>query len=292
MLLLEYIINGLALGMTYALIAVGYSIVFGVLRLINFSHGAVYALGAHVAAIIVGFSINPYIGLVVSVLFCGVVGVLIDKIALEPLRKKNSPSIAGLITTVGLSYVIQNLLQIFFNSERKPFPAFFYFGQVNILGVSVSSAAILIFVASAVLLSALTIIIQKTKLGFAMRAVEQNIRAARLMGINVNKVVTTTFFMAGASAAIAGTLMAGYYQIYYSTMGFNVGLKAFAAAILGGIGVLHGSVVGGILIGIIECIVAGFFGGTFRDSAAFLVLILILLVKPTGLFGKKGVDKL
>lgn len=292
MLLLEYIINGLALGMTYALIAVGYSIVFGVLRLINFSHGAVYALGAHIAAIIVGFYINPYIGLIISVLFCGVIGIVIDKVALEPLRKKNSPPIAGLITTVGLSYVIQNLLQIFFNSERKPFPAFFYFGQVTILGVSVSSAAVLIFIASAILLFALTVIIQKTKLGFAMRAVEQNIRAARLMGINVNKVVTTTFFMAGASAAIAGTLMAGYYQIYYSTMGFNVGLKAFAAAILGGIGVLHGSVVGGILIGIIECIVAGYFGGTFRDSAAFLVLILILLVKPTGLFGKKGVDKL
>ena len=291
-MLLEYIINGFALGMTYALIAVGYSIVFGVLRLINFSHGAVYALGAHVAAIIIGFQIDPYLGLVVSVIFCGFVGVLIDKIALEPLRRKNSPAIAGLITTVGLSYVIQNLLQIFFNSERKPFPAFFYFGQVTLFGVSISSAAIVIFLFSALLLLALTVIIQKTKLGFAMRSVEQNPKAARLMGINVDHVVTTTFFLAGASAAIGGTLMAGYYQIYYSTMGFNVGLKAFAAAILGGIGVLHGSVVGGILIGLIECIVAGYFGGTFRDSAAFLVLILILLIKPSGLFGRKEVDKL
>ena len=125
-----------------------------------------------------------------------------------------------------------------------------------------------------------------------MRAVEQNAKAARLMGINVNQVIMMTFFLAGASAAIGGTLMAGYYQIYYSTMGFNVGLKAFAAAILGGIGILHGSVVGGILIGIIECVVAGYFGGTFRDSAAFLVLILILLIKPTGLFGRKEVEKL
>lgn len=292
MLLLEYIINGLALGMTYALIAVGYSIVFGVLRLINFSHGAVYALGAHVAAIIVGFQISPYIGLAVSVLFCGLAGVLIDKIALEPLRKKNSPPIAGLITTVGLSYVIQNLLQIFFNSERKSFPAFFYFGQVKLLGVSISSSAVLIFLASTLLLLCLTAVIHKSRLGFAMRAVEQNAKAARLMGINVNQVIMMTFFLAGASAAIGGTLMAGYYQIYYSTMGFNVGLKAFAAAILGGIGILHGSVVGGILIGIIECVVAGYFGGTFRDSAAFLVLILILLIKPTGLFGRKEVEKL
>ncbi|NLF29054.1 MAG: branched-chain amino acid ABC transporter permease [Clostridiales bacterium] len=292
MAIIRFLMNGLTLGMTYALIAVGYSLVFGILRLINFSHGAMYALGAHVAMVVVGFRLSPYLGLLASVMFCGCIGVCTDKVALKPLRKKDAPPITSLITTVGLSYVIQNLLQIIFNTERKPFPNFYYFGQLNILGVSVSSASVIVLCASGLLLFVLTMIIYRTKTGLAMRAIQQNMRAARLLGINVNKVIMLTFFMAGVSAAIAGTLMAAYYQTVYSTMGFTIGLKAFSAAILGGIGNLYGSVLGGLIIGVTESFAAGYIGGTFRDSIAFIILILILLIKPTGLFGRKGVNKI
>jgi len=291
-MILEYIFNGLTVGMTYALIAVGYSLVFGILRLINFSHGAVYALGAHAAFVFIGYGFGPYIGFFAAVLFCGIIGIVIDKAALQPLRKANSPPISSLITTIGVSYIIQNILQILYGTERKPFPKFYDFGNVTIFGVTVTSSSVVIFLVSLFLLLVLTLIIYYTKIGLAMRAIEQNPKAARIVGINVNSVVTFTFFISGASAAIAGTLMAGYYQTIYSTMGFTVGLKAFSAAILGGIGVLYGSIIGGLITGISESLAAGFLGGIYRDSVSFIVLVIILLIKPTGLFGKKGATKL
>lgn len=277
--------------MTYALVAVGYSLVFGILRLINFSHGSVYAFGAHIMLLCIGFSFNPWVGMLASIAVTGILGILIDKVALQPLRDKKSIPIASLITTIGVSYIIQNMLMVAFGSERKSFPNFFDYGKLDLGNIPITSSQLILFSISLVLLIALTVIIKKTRIGLAMRAVEQNPKAANLMGINVNSVITFTFFLSGASAAIAGSLMAGYYQLVYPTMGFMVGLKAFSAAVLGGIGILYGSVVGGIIVGVSESLAAAYLGGTYRDAFAFIILIVILIIKPTGLFGKKGVTK-
>jgi len=211
--IIQQIFNGLALGMAYSLIAVGYSMVFGILRLINFSHGAVYAFSAHMALLFVSMKFGIIPAIILSIIITGILGILIDKTALEPLRKKKSIPIATLITTIGMANIIQNLLMIFFNTERKPFPAFFDFGMLKLGSVQINSTQIVMFIVSLVLLSILTLVINKTKLGLAMRATEQNSKAANLMGINVNFVISFTFFLGGASAAIAGALISGYYQI-------------------------------------------------------------------------------
>ncbi|GAB6086933.1 branched-chain amino acid ABC transporter permease [Alkaliphilus crotonatoxidans] len=290
-MILQQIINGLALGMAYALIAVGYSLVFGILRLINFSHGAVYAFGAHMVLLFAGMSLGLAPSILLSILLTGLLGLVIDKTALEPLRRKNSIPMAGLITTIGVSYIIQNMLMILFGSERKSFPPLFDRGMVSILSVQISSTQIFMLVTSIVLLIILTFVINRTKIGLAMRALSQNVKAAHLMGINVNFIIAFTFFLGGASAAIAGTLISGYYQIVYPTMGFVAGLKAFSAAVLGGIGVLHGAVIGGLIVGVSESLAAAFLGGTYRDAVSFIILIIVLVLRPHGLFGKKGITK-
>lgn len=290
-MILQQLINGLALGMVYALIAVGYSLVFGILKLVNFSHGSVYAFGAHMAMVFVAVEYGIIPALLLSIILTGILGVAIDKIALAPLRAKNSKGIAALITTIGISYIIQNLLMIVYGSHTKFFPKLFDYGNINIGGVSIGTTQLFIFGVSLTLLVLLSLIIRKTKIGLAMRAVEQNQRAANLMGIDVNFVITFTFFLGGASAAIAGTLISGYYQVVYPSMGFLAGLKAFSAAVLGGIGILHGSIIGGLIVGVSESFAAAFIGGSYRDAVAFIILILVLLVKPTGLFGKKGIIK-
>jgi branched-chain amino acid transport system permease protein len=290
-LIVQQVLNGLALGMAYALIAVGYSLVFGILRLVNFSHGSIYAFGAHAALLFVGFEFGVLPAILLSMVCTGLLGILIDKAALEPLRKKNSVPIAALITTIGVSNIIQNLLMIWFGSEKKAFPAVFNLPMIEVGGFRIQSTQLMMCVVSLILLLVLTLVINKTKIGLAMRATEQNPKAAKLMGVNVNFVISFTFFLAGASAAIAGGLISGYYQIVYPGMGFMAGLKAFAASVLGGIGSLPGAVVGGLVVGVSECLAATFINSTYRDSVAFIILIVVLIVRPTGLFGKKGITK-
>ncbi|GMQ57945.1 branched-chain amino acid ABC transporter permease [Vallitalea sediminicola] len=290
-MILQELANGLTLGMVYALIAVGYSLVFGILRLVNFSHGSVYAFGAHITMVFVGYQFGIIPALMISIVATGLLGITIDKVALAPLRAKKSKGIAALITTIGISYIIQNLLMTAFGSQTKFFPKLFDYGTINIVGVKISTTQLFIFLVSVILLGLLTYIIKGTKIGLGMRAVEQNQKAASLMGINVNFIVTFTFFLGGASAAIAGTLISGYYQMVYPSMGYLAGLKAFSAAVLGGIGVLHGSIIGGLIIGVSESFAATYIGGGYRDATAFIILIIVLLIKPTGLFGKKGITK-
>ncbi|MDO4370238.1 MAG: branched-chain amino acid ABC transporter permease [Clostridia bacterium] len=287
------LINGLALGMAYALIAVGYSMVFGVLRLINFSHSAVYAFGAYMVYFFVSLKFGLFPAILLAVVLSGLLALTIDKVALEPLRKKKSMPIATLITTIGMSFIIQNLLSIeyVFGSEKRGFPSLNLFGNIIIGNITIQSSQIIMLVVAMILLAILTFIVQKTKVGLAMRATEQNQKAAQLMGINVNSVISVTFFIGGASAAIAGALIGGYYQVISPTMGSMIGLKAFAAAVVGGIGILYGSVVGGLVIGVAECFAAQYLGSNVRDPMAFVILILILIIKPVGLFGKKGISK-
>ena len=282
-MLAQQIFNGLALGMGYALIAVGYSLVFGILRLVNFSHGAIYAFGAEMAMVFIGLNFGIVPGIIASMIVTGLLGIAIDKVALEPLRKKHSMPIASLITTIGISNIITNLLIVFLGSEKRNFPQLFNSGSVKIGSVVISSTQIMMGV--------LVFIVYKTKIGLAMRASEQNAKAANLMGINVNFVISFTFFLAGMSATIAGALVGGYYQIVYPNMGFMAGLKAFAAAVLGGIGSLPGALLGGLIVGVSESMAASFMGSTYRDSIAFVILIIVLIVRPHGLFGRKGITK-
>ncbi len=290
-MILEQILNGIMLGMVYALIAVGYSLVFGILRLLNMAHGAIYAFGAHMALLIVSMNFGLPAAFVFAILTTGILSVAMDRIILAPLRAKNAPNITALISVMGVSYIIQNMLMIVFDSTKKTFPKLFDFGNVEIFGVTLTSTQISMFLIALAFLALLTFIVNFTKVGLAMRASRENPKAANMMGIDVRKIVTFTFFISGMCAAVAGVLVSGYYQMVYSTMGTEAGLKGFSAAVLGGIGLLHGSVIGGVIIGIAESLAVTFLGGSFRSATAYIVLFIVLLIRPSGLFGKDNVEK-
>ena len=290
-MIVQQIFNGLALGMGYALIAVGYSLIFGILRLVNFSHGAIYAFGAEMAMIFIGMRFGVTAGIVTAMIQTGVLGICIDKLALEPLRKKKSKPIASLITTIGISNIITNLLIVFLGSEKRNFNNIFGDGSIKFGNTVLTHTQIMMCLVSLALMLILMFIVYKTKIGLAMRATQQNSKAAAMMGINVDFVIAFTFFLAGVCATIAGALVGGYYQIVYPNMGFMAGLKAFAAAVLGGIGSLPGALLGGLIVGVSESMAATFLGSTYRDAIAFIILIIVLIVKPNGLFGREGIKK-
>ena len=290
-MIVQQIFNGLALGMGYALIAVGYSLIFGILRLVNFSHGAIYAFGAEMAMIFIGMRFGVTAGIVTAMILTGVLGICIDKLALEPLRKKKSKPIASLITTIGISNIITNLLIVFLGSEKRNFNNIFGDGSIKFGNTVLTHTQIMMCLVSLALMLILMFIVYKTKIGLAMRATQQNSKAAAMMGINVDFVISFTFFLAGVCATIAGALVGGYYQIVYPNMGFMAGLKAFAAAVLGGIGSLPGALLGGLIVGVSESMAATFLGSTYRDAIAFIILIIVLIVKPNGLFGREGIKK-
>ena len=290
-MILQQVINGLALGMVYALVAVGYSLIFGILRLLNMAHGSIYALGAHLITVFISVNLGFIPAAIFSMMLTNLVSVFFDRILLMPLRRKQTSGITSLITTIGFSYVIQNLLMIIFGSQTRSFPGVLNFGSWTVGSFSFQSSQVIIFAVSLILLLLLTLLVNKSKIGLAMRAVEQNEKGAMIVGINVRNVVTFTFFLSGVSAAVAGSLIAAYYQMVYFDMGVLIGIKAFSAAVVGGIGVLHGSVIGGLLIGVAECLAVPFLGGSFRDSAAFIFLFIVLIIRPNGLFGKKGITK-
>ncbi|MCI8465581.1 MAG: branched-chain amino acid ABC transporter permease [Lachnospiraceae bacterium] len=290
-MILEQVLNGVMLGMVYALIAVGYSLVFGILKLLNMAHGSIYAFGAHMALFIVSMQFGLLPAFLFAILTTGIISVLMDRIILAPLRAKNAPNITALISVMGVSYIIQNMMMIIFDSTKKTFPKLFDFGNVVFLGVTLTSTQIAMFLIALTFLVLLTIVVNYTKVGLAMRASRENARAANMMGIDVRGIVTFTFFISGMCAAVAGVLVSGYYQMVYSTMGTEAGLKGFSAAVLGGIGVLHGSVVGGIIIGVAEALAVTYLGGSFRSATAYIVLFIVLLIRPSGLFGKDNIVK-
>jgi branched-chain amino acid transport system permease protein len=291
-MVLQQLINGLTMGSIYALTAIGYTMVFGILELVNFAHGSVYMVGAFLTlAFVTSLGMNIGAALLLSVILTGLLGILVDKAALAPLRKKNTSKINALIGTIGISIFLQNLAMLVFGSETKNFPALITNGFVSLGSQKISYMQIIIFSVSLILMSGLSYFIKNSKLGKAMRATAQNMNAARLMGINVNMIISLTFFIGAALAAIAGTLVGAYYQNVDSTMGYMAGLKAFSAAVLGGIGELRGALVGGLLIGVIETFAAGYINAGYRDAIAFAVLILVLVIRPTGLFGKKAFKK-
>ena len=288
---LEQVLNGIMLGMVYALIAVGYSLVFGILKLLNMAHGSIYAFGAHMALFIVSMQFGLVPAFIFAIITTGILAVVMDRVILAPLRVKNAPNITCLISVMGVSYIIQNVLMILFDSTKKTFPKLFDFGNVTFLGVTLTSTQIAMFLIALAFLVLLTVIVNYTKVGLAMRAARENSKAANMMGIDVKGIVTFTFFISGMSAAVAGVLVSGYYQMVYSTMGTEAGLKGFSAAVLGGIGALHGSVIGGVIIGVAEALAVTYLGGSFRSATAYIVLFIVLLIRPSGLFGKDNIVK-
>lgn len=296
---LQQLINGLAFGSILALIALGYTMVYGILRFINFAHGDVFMLGAFA-----GYYLAPKIALLVpmpsvagailvliaSMVICATIGVLIERFAYRPLRK--SPKLTVLITAIGVSLFLEYAGQSIFGASPKPFPKILPVYPVMKLGnLSLNSNQIIVVVVTILLLLALRFIVMKTKIGTAMRAVSFNPEAAALMGINTNVVISFTFALGSALAAAAGILWAVNYPSIDPLMGILPGLKAFVAAVLGGIGNIEGAALGGVVIGVVETFIKGTRWSTWADAVSLAVLILILLVKPSGLLGKKDVEK-
>jgi branched-chain amino acid transport system permease protein len=295
---IQHVINGLSLGSIYALIALGYTMVFGILQLINFAHGDVYMLGAFIGMYCsryFGLADNPSLGaLLFAILFamvgCSIVGFLIERLAYRPLRK--SPRINVLITAVGVSLFLEFSGQLLFGSDPKFFPQIYRpSGDWSIMGVTINPLQVIAFGISVVLMAILQYVIFKTRLGRAMRAVSFNHDLASLMGIPTNRVISATFMLGSALAGAAGVLVGLTYPKIEPLMGVIPGLKAFVAAVLGGIGNVTGAVVGAICLGLAEEMVVGYWAPTYRDALAFAILILVLLFKPTGLFGTKRTEK-
>ena len=288
---MQQLVNGLAVGSIYALIALGYTMVYGTIKLINFAHGDVYMMGAFIGyfAVMV-LKMNVFVALLVAMVACAVLGVVIERVAYKPLR--NSTRVAALITAIGVSYLLENAMSYFFGAESRPFPSDFGTETITLFGdVSVNGKQILIFGVTVVLMALLQFIVRYTKMGKAMRAVAVDEQAAQLMGIDVDGVISFTFALGSALAGIAGVLVGVYYNTISTTMGITVGLKAFVAAVLGGIGSIPGAMVGGHLIGLLETMVSFFGYSPYRDGVVYFLLFIILIVLPAGLFGKNVREK-
>ncbi len=290
---LTYLINGLSLGSIYAIIALGYTMVYGIAKMLNFAHGDFIMVGCYVVFTIVStMGMPPLAGIVVSMLICTIIGVSTEKIAYKPLRNAGSP-LAVLITAIGVSYFLQNAALLIFGADTKAFSSVIEWegisladGQVKIQGVT-----IITIIVSVLILIALQTFINKTKSGQAMLAVSEDKGAASLMGIDVNKTISLTFAIGSALAAIAGVLMCSAYPSLTPYTGAMPGIKAFVAAVLGGIGSIPGAMIGGLILGIIEILGKTYISSQLSDAIVFGILIVVLLVKPTGILGKNIQEK-
>ncbi len=304
-ILLQQILNGLVLGSVYALVALGYTMVYGILQLINFAHGDVLMIGAMVGVSVVILLSNSglpgpvllLIALLVAIPACVLLSLFIERVAYRPLR--NAPRLAPLITAIGVSIVLQTMAMIIWKPNPIVFPDLLSTVPVEFFGAILAPKQILILVVSATMMTGLVLLVNKTKLGRAMRATAENPRIASLMGVNANQVIAATFAIGAALAAVAGVLVAMNYNIAQFSMGFIPGLKAFTAAVLGGIGNIAGAVLGGLLLGVIESLGAGyvgdltggFLGSHYQDIFAFVVLIVVLVFRPSGIMGERVADR-
>ena len=286
-LLIQQIINGIALGSVYALTAIGYSMVYGVLELVNFAHGNVYMAGAfiyYIFAVMLGL---PWAAaFAVTLVVMGLFGVLYDAVALRPLRKAGLPKFTGLISSIGVSTVIYNVLFLTMGSETRLYPTFYEGRQFQLGSISVNYMYVVIVGVSGAFLLLLTIFIKKTKVGMAMRAVAQSTEAAECMGISANRIVSVTFFIGSALAAVSGILSCMSYRSIDISVGNAITIKAFAATVLGGVGNLSGAVLGAFIIAVAEVLTAGYINSNIRNISSFIILILVLLFRPQGLLGK------
>lgn len=294
-LFLQQLANGITLGGVYALIAVGYTMVYGVIELINFAHGEIYMLGAFIAYTMVTMLGVPFFtAFFLTILICATFGIILDFVAYRPLRKAHR--LAALITAIGMSIFLQNLALLIWGSQIKSYPREIlpkYFYQTAFTFGDVMLTWLQIFILSVTIVSMFTlhIIVHKTKIGTAMRAISQDKVTSALMGIGVNRVISFTFAIGSAMGSMAGILVGLYYNAIFPTMGYIAGVKAFAAAVLGGIGSVPGAMLGGGVLGIAEVMGAGYISSEYRDGISYAVMILVILFKPSGLIGRKKLEK-
>lgn len=304
-ILLQQIVNGLVQGSVYALVALGYTMVYGILGLINFAHGEVVMIGAMVALmaaqLLLATALPPVLVLLIALMIaaaaCMALGYGIERIAYRPLR--NAPRLAPLITAIGMSIVLQNLAMMIWGRQYHPFPTLLPNTPHLFFGAIINDVQIIIILVALAVMAGLLLVVHRTRLGRAMRAVSENPHAATLMGVDINRVISITFMLGSALAALAGVMVSANYGIVHYYMGFMLGLKAFTAAVLGGIGNLRGAMLGGILLGLIESLGAGyigdltggFFGSNYQDVFAFFVLIAVLVFRPSGLLGERVAER-
>ena len=299
-MLIQQLINGLTLGAVYALIALGYTMVYGILELINFAHGEIYMVGAYTTVIALAFLtvtgltakslvLSLFIVIIVAMIYSSAYGLTMERIAYRPLR--NAPRLSPLISAIGVSIFLQNYVMLTQGSADKIFPHIIPSGSLSLGNATITYLQIFIMMASMFLMITLHTFIRKTRLGKAMRATAQDKKMASLVGIDINNVIMVTFIIGSVLAAFAGLMVAMYYGLINFYMGYVAGIKAFTAAVLGGIGNIQGAVLGGILLGILENLGAAYISSEYKDAFAFIVLILILIFKPTGLLGGRAPEK-
>jgi branched-chain amino acid transport system permease protein len=302
---LQQIINGLTLGSVYAVVALGYTMVYGIIQLINFAHGEVVMIGAMVAFSVItalaGTALPPvlivFAGILAAVPVCMLVGYAMERIAYRPLR--GAPRLAPLITAIGISIILQHLALLVWSRNPLAFPQIIPLASFEVGGAIITGVQIAIILTSVLMMGGLTLMVYRTKLGIAMRATSQNPQVAGLMGIDIDRIIAFTFIVGAALGAVAGVMVGTYYGIAHYSMGSLLGMKAFSAAVLGGIGNLAGAMLGGILLGIVEALAAGYigdltnnvFGSNYQDVFAFLVLIAVLVFRPSGLLGERVGDR-
>ena len=287
---IEQLINGLRTGSIYALIAIGYTMVYGIAKMINFAHGDIIMVGAYALYFSISVLGLPVpVALVITVIVCAVLGVVIEKVAYKPLR--SAPPLAVLITAIGMSFFLQSASLLIFGSTPIPFQSVTPNVNISVGPVVISSITVVTLIVTAIAMILLTLFVNKTKMGSAMRAVSEDKGAAELMGINVNSTISLTFAIGSALAAVAGVLYICQYQSMKPTLGALPGIKAFVAAVLGGIGSIPGAMLGGILLGLIESVSKAYISTELADAIVFGVLIVVLLFRPSGLLGKKKIVK-
>ena len=289
---LQQVFNGLTIGMTYALVAVGFSMVYGVLELANFANGAFYILAPYILFLMfssMSWGLLPAI--ILAIIVTGVVGALMDHFILATIRKNKASVSSSMVATLGVSTVITNGLIAIFGSDTKPIPSNVGIDSIHISTAILTGTQVLIIIAAVIIMVVLSLIVYKTKLGSAMRSIAQNGTAARMMGVNVNSIITITFFIGSACAAIAGAMTSMYYGSVDTMLYFSVSVKTFASVILGGIGSVPGAMLGGMLIGMLETFITGYVTSAYRDTISFMIIIVLLIVRPTGLLGQKKITK-
>ena len=292
MVFLSYLVNGLSLGSVYAIIALGYTMVYGIAKMLNFAHGDVIMVGAYISFCVTQYLKLPAIvSIVAAVIVCTALGLSIEKLAYKPLR--SATKLAVLITAIGVSYLLQNAAQLIWGSNPKSFNSAVSIGNIKLFGgkLMITGEALVTILACVVIMIGLTLFTNRTKMGKAMRAVSEDRGAAQLMGVNVNSTISVTFAIGSALAAIAGVLLCSAYPVLQPTTGSMPGIKAFTAAVFGGIGSIPGAMLGGILLGLIEIFSKAYISTELSDAIVFMILIIMLLVKPTGLLGKKISEK-
>ena len=289
---LSYLLNGISLGSVYAIIALGYSMVYGIAKMLNFAHGDVIMIGAYMSFCAIHYwSLPPILAILLAVVVCTMLGILIERMAYKPLRQATSLSV--LITAIGVSWLLQNIALLIWGANPKSYQSLVSFGSLTLFDgqLHITSETFITIAANIIIMIALTLFTTKTKMGKAMRAVSEDKGAAELMGINVNATISMTFAIGSGLAAIAGVLLCSSYPVLMPTTGSMPGIKAFTAAVFGGIGSIPGALIGGILLGLIEILGKAYVSTELGDALVFAVLIIVLLVKPTGLLGKKIHEK-